>query len=70
MWVEIYERGERMFADLGSGECQWIAPPGVPVKPFSRNQWWELFDHISGYELVYMIFFSPRRFDNRFKFCA
>ncbi|CAG5094745.1 Oidioi.mRNA.OKI2018_I69.XSR.g13832.t1.cds [Oikopleura dioica] len=37
-----------MFADLGSGECQWIAPVGVPVKPFSMNQWWELFDHASG----------------------
>ena len=23
MWVEIYERGERMFANLSSGECQW-----------------------------------------------
>jgi len=62
MWVEIYERGERMFADLGSGECQWIAPPDVPVKPFSCNQWWELFDHISGYEIITIYIFLSTAF--------
>jgi len=45
MWVEIYERGERMFANLGTGECQWDAPQGQPVKQANFNQWWELFDH-------------------------
>merc|ERR1711990_604950 len=45
MWVEIYERGERMFANLSSGECQWDAPVGETVKRASDNQWWELFDN-------------------------
>ena len=45
MWVEIYERGERMYANLISGECQWECPAGAPVKQASSNQWWELFDN-------------------------
>lgn len=47
MWVEIYERGERMFANLASGECQWQPPQGQNVKRASDNQWWELFDNNS-----------------------
>ena len=45
MWVEIYERGERMYANLISGECQWECPSGASVKQASSNQWWELFDN-------------------------
>ena len=36
MWVEIYERGERMYANLITGECQWDAPHGAAVKQASR----------------------------------
>ena len=49
MWVEIYERGERMFANLGTGQCQWEAPIGEPIKQANLSQWWELFDHSTGY---------------------
>jgi len=49
MWVEIYERGERMFANLGTGQCQWEAPVGEPIKQANLSQWWELFDHSTGY---------------------
>jgi len=56
MWVEIYERGERMFANLGTGQCQWEAPIGEPIKQANLSQWWELFDHSTGRFYYYNAF--------------
>uniref|UniRef100_H3BHK9 Rho GTPase-activating protein 39 n=1 Tax=Latimeria chalumnae TaxID=7897 RepID=H3BHK9_LATCH len=45
-WVEIIEprSRERMYVNLGTGECGWEPPLDVKVRQSDENQWWELFD--------------------------
>ncbi|XP_062504301.1 rho GTPase-activating protein 39-like isoform X2 [Corticium candelabrum] len=45
-WVEIIEpsSGERMYANLETGECVWEAPDGTSVRKTHDRQWWELYD--------------------------
>ena len=57
-WVEIIEprSGEHMYANLTSGECVWDPPVGVAVKKTNDNQWWELFDQVSFFLILFFKF--------------
>lgn len=49
-WVEILEPRlrEYMYVNLTTGICGWDPPKNVLIRPADHNQWWELFDRVTG----------------------
>lgn len=49
-WVEILEPRlrEYMYVNLTTGICGWEPPKNVLIRPADHNQWWELFDRVTG----------------------